>query len=294
MAPPTGHLDVGLVGAGPWASTVFAPMLATHPRTRLAGVWARRPEAARDLAGQHGSRAADSFDALLERCDAVAFAVPPAVQADLALAAARAGRALLLEKPLALDLDGAVALASAVEEAGVPTQLDLTWRYADGVRHFLDAVGRATPIGGRGHFIAGGFLDGPFATPWRTDGNLLLDLGPHVLDVLDAALGPIVGIRGHGDPRRWLGLLLEHESGVTSEVSLTAYAGVDPHRAGVEVYTRQGVIEVDAAEAVGPDALTRMLDEFVATVAGAEQPLDVHHGLRLQRVLAAAVEAVER
>lgn len=294
MAPPTGHLDVGLVGAGPWASRVFAPLLATHPSTRLAGVWARRPEAAQVLAGQHGSRAADSFEALLERCDAVAFAVPPAVQAELALTAARAGRALLLEKPLALDLDGAVALTSAVEEAGVPTQLDLTWRYADGVRRFLDAVGRATPIGGRGHFIAGGFLDGPFATPWRTDGNLLLDLGPHVLDVLDAALGPIVGVRGHGDPRRWLGLLLGHESGVASEVSLTAYAGVDPHRAGVEVYTGRGVIEVDAAEAVGPDALTRMLDEFVATVAGAEQPLDVHHGLRLQRVLSAAVEAIGR
>ncbi|GIH71083.1 hypothetical protein [Sphaerimonospora thailandensis] len=44
-------VPVGLVGAGPWAGTVHAPMLAAGPYTRLAGVWARRPQAAVELAG---------------------------------------------------------------------------------------------------------------------------------------------------------------------------------------------------------------------------------------------------
>ncbi|MDQ1396460.1 MAG: hypothetical protein QOG64_1719, partial [Acidimicrobiaceae bacterium] len=42
----TGALAVGLVGAGPWATMVHAPVLSAGPETLLAGVWARRPEAA--------------------------------------------------------------------------------------------------------------------------------------------------------------------------------------------------------------------------------------------------------
>src|SRR6186997_828853 len=48
---------VGLIGAGPWATLVHAPVLAASPRTRLAGVWARRPEAAAELAERHGTTA---------------------------------------------------------------------------------------------------------------------------------------------------------------------------------------------------------------------------------------------
>ena len=46
-------LRVGLVGAGPWASMVHAPMLARNPKTELVGVWARRETAAQSLAAQH-------------------------------------------------------------------------------------------------------------------------------------------------------------------------------------------------------------------------------------------------
>jgi len=281
-------LRVGLVGAGPWARFVHAPMLARHPRTALAGVWARRPEAAAELAAEHGSAAAASFDELLGSCDAVAFAVPPDVQAEMGVVAARAGKALLLEKPIALDVDAATRLADAVGEAGVGSQIVLTWRYTEAVRGFLAAVAEAEPIGGRGHFLAGAALGGPFATPWRAEQGPLMDLGPHLLDTLDAALGPVVGLRAHGDRSRWVGLLLEHESGLVSEASLTARSGVAPSRAGVEVHTEAGVIEVDAAAAAGPDAFVTVVDELVATAAGTPHPLDATRGLHLQRLLAAA------
>lgn len=64
------------------------------------GVGPRR-EAAEHLAQRYGAATAATFDDLLERCDAVAFSVPPDVQATLAPLAARAGRHMLLEKPLA-------------------------------------------------------------------------------------------------------------------------------------------------------------------------------------------------
>ena len=92
---------VGLVGAGPWAGMFHAPMLSADAGTTLAAVWSRRPEAAEQLATAHGATAASSFGDLLSRCDAVAFSVPPDVQAELAPTAALAGKHLILEKPLA-------------------------------------------------------------------------------------------------------------------------------------------------------------------------------------------------
>jgi predicted dehydrogenase len=280
------ELAVGLVGAGPWARFVHAPMIANHAGTTLAGVWARRSEAAEDVATSNGSTACATFDELLGRSEVVAFAVPPDVQAALAAKAAVAGKALLLEKPIALDLAHAQQLVDAVDAAGVPTMVNLTWRYAASVRAFLEAVAARDPIGGCGRFISGALLGGMFATPWRLEHGALLDLGPHVIDLLDAALGPVVGVKAHGDPGRWVGLLLEHESGLASEASLAAHSKVEPFRAGIEIYSAEGVHELDAATAVSPATLVTVVDELIATVSGgAPNELDVHHGLRLQRVL---------
>jgi predicted dehydrogenase len=281
-------LRVGVAGAGPWSVLVHAPMVAAHADTTLVAVWARRLPAAIEVAAPYGAVAHDSFDRFLDDVDAVTFAVPPDVQAILAVRAARAGKALLLEKPLALDLASAEAMAGVVEETGVATQIVLTWRYVPEVRELLAAVGRTEPLGGRGHFLTGGFLGGMFATPWRLKQGPLYDLGPHVIDLLDAALGTVVRIRAHGDPHRWVGLLLDHEGGATSEASLTAYSPIEPDRAGVEIYTTDGVLEVDTV-GVSASARTPIIDEFVATVrTGRAHPLDVHRGLHLQRLLAAA------
>lgn len=74
---PHEPVRVGLVGAGPWARTMHARMLAAGPETTLAAVWARRQEAAAEVAEPYGAPVAASFEELLDRCEAVAFAVPP-------------------------------------------------------------------------------------------------------------------------------------------------------------------------------------------------------------------------
>jgi len=291
--PGTQPLRVGLVGAGPWAQMVHAPMLAAHAGTDLVGIWARRSDAAAALAAEHGSIAYEDYDALLEQCDAVSFAVPPDVQAEYAMRAARKGKALSLDKPIALDLAAAQRFVDVVDEAGVGTQVLLTWRYSPAVREFLTNVASAAPIGGRGCFIAGGALGGPFVTPWRQQHGALLDLGPHVIDLMDAALGPVVGIRAHGDPLRWVGLLLEHESGVVSEASISAHTAVAPPRTGAEIYTRDGVIEIDATGSVGRGAIQVFVEEFVTTARTGSHPLDIHRGLHLQRWVEAAARQLE-
>ena len=279
---------VGLVGAGPWAGMVHAPRLAAGPHTRLAGVWARRPEASAELAATYGTPSFADVEELFETCEAVAFAVPPDVQGELAVRAARAGKAVLLEKPLAMDLDGARRLTEAIEEAGVASQMVFSLRYSDAARSFLDRVRGLEPFGGYGSFVSSVLSGGPFATPWRLERGALLDLGPHIVDLLDAALGPVVAVRAHGDPLAWLGLMLEHEGGAVSEASLSMAGAGELPPARIEVYGRQGHALLDWSDA-GDDSFATMVAEFATTVRnGGGHPLDARHGLRIQEILAAA------
>ncbi|MFI0417130.1 Gfo/Idh/MocA family protein [Spongiactinospora sp. 9N601] len=276
---------VGLVGAGPWAARMHAPVLAAGPHTSLAGVWARRPEAAAGLGAPVFTRLEDLF----EVCEAVAFAVPPAVQAELAVRAARAGKALLLEKPLAADLDGAERVAAAVAEAGVLSQMVFSWRYAKGVREFLAEARACEPFGAQARYVSGSLRpESPFATPWRLARGAVLDIGPHMIDLVDAALGRVVDVRARGSVLGWAGLLLEHEGGALSEVSLCMSAPGE-RDAAVTVYGERGRAHVDHT-ALGDDVVfPAMAAEFATTVrSGVPHPLDAARGLHVQRLIAAA------
>ena len=282
-------MRVGLVGAGPWARIAHAPMLAAGPETELVGVWARRPEAAAELGGRHGVPAFARYEDLLDTCEAVAFCVPPDVQATMAAEAARRGRAVLLEKPLALTLSGAEQLADAIGSAGVASLVVFTNRFAPQVCEFLSEAGALEALGGRAWFLSGALLGGWFSTPWRLEHGALPDLGPHVIDLLDAALGPVVGIRAHGDSRKWVGLLLEHASGAVSEASLSGSIWPDARRSGCEVHAADASVVIDLVAAVGADAFDAVRREFALVVRGSgPHPLDVARGLYVQRLLASA------
>ncbi|EST36083.1 hypothetical protein N566_16735 [Streptomycetaceae bacterium MP113-05] len=281
---------VGLVGAGPWARTMHARMLAAGPETTLAAVWARRPEAAREVAEPYGADVAGSFDELLGRCEAVAFAVPPAVQAGLAPRAARAGRALLLEKPLGPDLAAARTVADAVAEAGVVSQLVLTKRYHPATRDFLDRAAGAEVVGARSCYLHGAFLGGDQAAAWRLEHGALLDLGPHLLDLLDEAVGRIATVRGTGDPRRWIELTCEHENGAVSQASLSGAVRLPRARTRVELLGPGPELVYDTAGLDHEECWPVLRAEFAAAVrSGRSSRLDARRGLRLQELLEAAL-----
>lgn len=279
-------VEVGLIGAGPWARDMHAPMLAAGPETRLVAVWARRPGAAADLAAQYGAVAARSVQELFDRCEAVAFAVPPSVQAELAPLAAKAGRAVLLEKPLAPTLDGARAVAEAVAEAGVVSQFVLTKRYHPVTRDFLARASRVNVTGARSCYLHGGFLGGDLATQWRLEHGALLDLGPHLLDLLDASVGRIAAVHATGDPRAWVELTCEHENGAVSQASLSGAVRLPKARTRVELYGTGEELVYDTADIDHDECWQVLRREFAAAVrSGHSSELDVLRGLRLQELL---------
>jgi predicted dehydrogenase len=255
------------------------------------GAW--DPTLALVLGGAVGSVAVESFDALLERCDAIALAVPPDIQALLGIRAARAGKALLLDKPLALTLEGAERLARAVLESGVVTQLMLTHRYRFRTASFLEQARTWQAFGARMAFLSSAFLRGPYACAWRREHGALHDLGPHAFDLLEAALGPIESVVGRGDPRRYVALSCRHANGAVSDLSLSGATPIDPTVFRVELYGPRGALEFDAvaasAESPRPDVRRRF-----AEAVRLKQPseLDVRRGLELQRLIDQALRSL--
>ncbi|TQS43096.1 Gfo/Idh/MocA family protein [Cryptosporangium phraense] len=279
-------LRVGLVGAGPWATSFTGPLLAAGPGTALAAVWARRPEAAAAL----GVPVADSFDALLGTCDAVAFAVPPDVQAELAPRAAAAGKHLLLEKPIAFTVDDAERIAAAADEAGVVTQLMLTNRWSSAVPVFVDEVRQAVPRALRAEFVGSGAMPGSFfATPWRRPEAALHDVGPHVFDLLELAAGPATVVHA-ARSGAVTAVTFAHESGAVSSAVLSIATPGAHGPLQCEAITDAGRIALADPGADDPAALQRRIaTTFADAVAGGKSPdADVHRGVRLQHLLAAA------
>lgn len=282
-----GKLRVGLVGAGTWAARACAPMLAAGPETTLAGVWARRPEAATQLAARHGVPTFTRYEELLDACEAVAFAVPPDVQAEMAVVAARRHKGLLLEKPVASDVAGAAGVAEAVAEAGVTSVVALTFRFCGPLRRFLTRAARIEPVGIRVCFVSGSCLpESEFASPWRLERGAVLDLGPHVVDLVEAVGGPIVGVSARA-ARGWVSVIAEHEAGVVSDAAMCAGVPLPRARTEIEVYGRHGALSADFAAGAHPDALDTIRREFAAACRnGGGHPLDARHGLHVQRVIA--------
>jgi len=288
-------IAVGLVGTGPWAAKAYAPMLAAGPETRLAAVWSRRADAAQAIAAAHGSVAVPSFDALLVRCEAVAFAVPPDVQAELGVRAAHAGKGLMLDKPLALTVEEAERLAHAVEDAGVVTQFMLTHRFRTATAAFLELAREKAPFfGARLAFLSSAFIRGPYACAWRKEHGALHDLGPHAFDLLDEALGPIESIAGRGDPRTFVALSCRHAGGAVSDLALSGVTPVTPSVFRVELYGAGGALEFDAVAAAAEEPWAEARRRFAAAFReGKPSALDARRGLVLQRLIDRALKALD-
>lgn len=285
------QLRVGLVGAGSWARTVHAPGLAEHPGIALSAVWTRREDAAAALAEDYAALACGSYDELLSEVDAVAFAVPPSVQAALAIRAAEAGKHMILEKPLATTVADAERVAGAVAEAGVASLMVLTLRYALRTREWLDGLAAAGGwAGGGARWLSGALLGEKYGnSPWRHTEGALGDVGPHVFDLMDAALGEITAVlaarRTSGD--LWH-VLLEHAGTATSTVALSTRLPMRPTVVEFAVYGEHGYRTLGRAPDATAESYTALLDDFAAMIASGtrKHPCDVHRGVHLQRILA--------
>jgi predicted dehydrogenase len=287
----------GLVGTGHWAKITHAPALSSTPGVEFAAVWGRDQAAAASLAASHGAASHGDFDAFLADVDAVAFSVPPHVQAPLAIRAAQAGKHLLLEKPIALSAADADSLAAAVADAGVASVVFFTWRYNTEIRAWLTdehARGGWTGegwSGGAALWIGNALApENPFNTPWRREKGALWDLAPHLVGMLWACLGPVDEVTAVAGKSDVVHLVLRHASGVTSTVTATQDAPEAAAGVTVFVWGEAGRSLMPAGLVDSVAALRTALTELTEAADSGEMahPCDVRFGRDITRVLAEA------
>jgi len=144
------------------------------------------------LAARHRCAFHARWEALVEdpRVDAVVTVVPPVLNAAIAEAACRAGKHLLIEKPLAASREAARRIARAVEESGVRAMVAQTLRFdatVAAVRAHIDAIG---PL----HAVTLVQRFEPVALAWldrlaESGGGALLHTGVHSIDLLRVLTG---------------------------------------------------------------------------------------------------------
>ena len=283
----------GVLGTGFWAKEVHAAALSAHPTAELVGVWGRDVAKAKALGAEFDVAGFADVDELLSQVDAVTIALPPDAQAPLAERAAVAGKHLLLEKPIALDVAGAGRVVDAVRDAGVASVVFFTFRFQAATSTWLTQAARTRLAGGAGSWLSS-LAGTPFASsPWRQEQGALWDIGPHALSLLMPALGPVTAVQAGAGLRDTVHLVLTHESGVASTVTLSHT--VAPLSTGVEFFVHGDagrlvlLPEIDSAV----DAFQVAVDELtVAALTGGAHPCDVAFGRDVVAVLAAASRAL--
>jgi predicted dehydrogenase len=169
-------------------------------------------ERAEALAGESpGSEAAEDWRAAVERTDvdAVLVATTNEWLAPVTLAAIRAGKHVLVEKPGARSSAELEPLLSAAAKAGVCVQAGFNHRYHPAVqkaREIFDSGALGSPMFVRGRYGHGGRLG--YEREWRAQpeisgGGELLDQGVHLIDLAAWFLGRFVQIHGFSHTYFW-------------------------------------------------------------------------------------------
>jgi predicted dehydrogenase len=193
----------GIIGCGDVTEVKSGPGFGKAQRSELVAVMRRNGEKAADYARRHGvPRWYDNADVLINdsQVDAVYIATPPGSHLELSERVAAAGKPCYVEKPMARSFAECQRMQQAFERAGQKLFVAYYRRALPRfikLKELLDAGAIGTITGCRYR------LSRKLAasTDWRVNveqsgGGLFLDVGSHVLDLLDLLLGEFVEYGG--------------------------------------------------------------------------------------------------
>jgi predicted dehydrogenase len=193
----------GVIGAGGFADKRFMPHFAGAQSADLHAVMVRDQARADDIADRHGATAAyDSVEALLadEQIQAVYICSPAQHHCEHVIAAARAGKHILCEKPMARTVTECERMVRVCEQAGVKLMPAFMNRFRPAHRHIREMM-RAGELG---EIIMVRTVQASYHQraegSWRQDprlggGGALYDIGSHALDLLCYLGGPVATVQ---------------------------------------------------------------------------------------------------
>ncbi len=318
-------MRIGIAGVGFMGST-HAESWAAAGAT-VAGFLADRSGAARQLAEQYGADVFPDIQALLAAVDVLDVCTPTDTHAELIIAAARAGRHVVCEKPLARTVEQAQQAIDACKAAGVKLLVAHVVRYAP--EYVLakasverGEIGRPAVL----RLERASYQPKKAAGNWFLDqtrsGGIILDLMIHDLDYARWVAGDVeqvfartIGTASPGAPVDHAMVLLRHSSGAISHVTGSWAYPPPTFRTALEIAGDGGLIEFTSQSAEPVEALlmqqaadapdvarysvvleetpyTAQLREFYAALrSDAPVRVTAEDGLEAVRIALAAVES---
>lgn len=253
----------GMIGCGAVTEVKSGPGLYKASRSSLLAVTSIDPAMTRSYAERHKvPRIYDTADDLLADpdIDAVYVATPPASHKPLALRAARAGKHVYVEKPMALKFAECQEIIDACAAAGVRLFVAYYRRAMPRflqVRRWIDdgVIGPVRSVRAVQHLPPAPEDLSPATLPWRlrpevAGGGKFLDMAIHTFDILDFLFGPIE--EAHGIASNQGGLyevedtvnaVWRHAGGVQGYGSWCYVAGETLDR--VDIVGAKGTIEME-------------------------------------------------
>lgn len=186
---------VGIIGCGAVARKRHAPACQAHERCEIAGFADTSVERARELASLYATKAYPSMEAMLEDAsvDAVCVCVPERFHLDVAVRCLRAGKDVLLEKPMAMNLEESEQIARVWRDSGRRLMIAFSQRfYAEHVlaKRLIEAgeIGRVlsfrTSLSNPGAEYGVLNADGQFYDKrLESIGGVMLNVGCHRVDL---------------------------------------------------------------------------------------------------------------
>jgi predicted dehydrogenase len=197
-------IGFGIIGCG-MISNFHARAIADTRGAKLVACYDRTAAGADRLAASAGCHAYDDLDAMLANpyIHVVTIATPSGAHMEPCLAAARAGKHVIVEKPLEITLKRCDAMIEACEKAGVVLSTILPSRFHDSSQelHKAVAAGRFGKLTlGDAYvkwFRSQAYYDsGSWRGTWELDGGgALMNQAIHSVDLLTWIMGPVVEVR---------------------------------------------------------------------------------------------------
>jgi len=292
-------VKVACIGMG-WWSDVLADAIKRSGKLTIAACYSRSEDKRQKFATKYGCRAARTFEEVLDDrgIEAIINTTPNPVHLETTVAAARAGKHVFLDKPIANTVEDARALTTACRRAKVVLALGYQRRRESHFRWVREHIGEFGKLVNAEANISRDRLGQIDLTSWRytaegMPGGVMLQIGIHYTDVLEYLLGPVKAVTGQsvrlvlpGDNPDVASLILEHENGALSTLNASyasaseyylmnvygkeATAYYDMH-GGLRVQRRGGT-KADPVPCAPNDTIVEELEEFARAVRGEAEP----------------------
>jgi predicted dehydrogenase len=277
-------IGVAMIGCGGIALQNHLPGFALCPETKMVALCDSNPATLAKASQTTGINATfEKYEDVMNRDDvhAVVVATPNFLHAPIVHAAVAAGKHVLCEKPIAMNLEEALGMCEAADAAGVRHMTAFTYRFVPAMR-YMEHLVKSGKLGTPYHFRAQRFQDwGTRNLGWRQVKKLaatgeLGDMLSHRIDFALNLVGPmsrlvarlkqLIDVRG-GQPSDlddWVSILCDFKNGTTGVLESSKLAsgrgegGKSPDHCevngseGTAIYTLNSPNEISVGKVGGP------------------------------------------